>query len=211
MQSNRKKAQAIHRMDQLIRMINDEENGVFEGWISVCVPDESSIDEIEEIITEDPSFYAECCEYFATHVTDMILNGDWTENGFTTELFNSRIPREVEKKKQRSADNRQLPTFCPSCLNVDCVAHIDLGKESDSDGTFGKHRVFCTICGRSSCDMDTRSDAIEAFEDHGDNVHFEGSDTVLLQMIRVNALIRAGIPLNTRELIDSDLRERTNV
>lgn len=209
--NNKQKAQAIHRMDQLIRMINDEENGVFEGWISVCVPDESSLEEIEEIVADDPAFYSECCEYFATHVTDMILNGDWTENGFTTELYNSMAPREAEKRKQREADNRQLPTFCPSCLNVDCVAHINLGDEYDSEGTFGKHRVFCTVCGRRSHDMDTRSDAIEAFEDHGDTVHFEGADTVLLQMNRVNDLIRAGVPLNTREFLDRDLRERAGV
>ena len=92
--NNKQKAQAIHRMDQLIRMINDEENGVFEGWISVCVPDESSLAEIEEIVADDPTFYSECCEYFATHVTDMILNGDWTDNGFTTELYNSMAPRD---------------------------------------------------------------------------------------------------------------------
>lgn len=208
--NNRQKANALHRMDQLIRMINDEENGVFEGWISVCVPDEASVDEIEEIVNDDPAFYAECCEYFATNVTDMILDGDWTENGFTTELYNSQIPREVEKQKQRSADNRQLPTVCPSCLNADCVEHINLGNESDSDGAFGNHRVFCTTCGRRSCDMDTKADAIEAFEDHVDTVHFEGSDTVLLQMNRVNDLIRLGLPISARELSDMDLRERTN-
>lgn len=205
-----KKARQLHNMDRLIRMVNDEENGVFEGWISVCVPDEATVDEIADILQDDPNFYTECCEYFATHITDMILDGDWTDSGFTTELFNSQAPREAEKRKQRAADNRQLPTFCPSCLNVDCVEYINLGDETDSDGTFGNHRVFCTICGRRSCDMDTRADAIEAFEDHGDTVHFEGADTILLQMNRVNDLIRAGVPLNTRELIDRDLRERTN-
>lgn len=87
------KAKQLHRMDQLIRMVNDEENGVFEGWISGYVPDESSVEEIAEILQEDPSFYQECCEYFATSITDMILDGDWTDRGFTIELFNSRAAK----------------------------------------------------------------------------------------------------------------------
>lgn len=102
----------------------------------------------------------------------------------------------------------RIPTYCPSCLNVDCVEHVDLGNEYDSDGEFGNHMLECTICGRRTCDMDTLEDAVEAWEERGDVVHFEGSDTVLLDIDDIIKMIESGKVPTKLELINKDLRDR---
>ena len=74
-------------MDTAIRLLSDEENGIFEGWISLWVPDEATDGEIEEYINSDPEFYAGCCEYFARHISKLIVEGDWNDSGFSTEFY----------------------------------------------------------------------------------------------------------------------------
>ncbi len=52
------------RMDSVIRMINDEENGIFEGWITEYVADGDGIDD-EMDYADFESFYRDACGYFA--------------------------------------------------------------------------------------------------------------------------------------------------
>lgn len=105
----------------------------------------------------------------------------------------------------------KLPDYCPACLNDDCVIHVDLGDECDSDGTFGNHRLTCTKCGRTTCDMDTLEDAIEAWNGRDDTVHFEGADTVLLDMDVIIEMIQTfKQPPTKRELANLDIRNRVN-
>lgn len=104
----------------------------------------------------------------------------------------------------------EVPTYCMACLNVNCVVHNDLGDEYDSDGEFGNHNLECTICGRRTCDMDTLEDAIEAWEDRGDTVHYDGADTVLMRMDDILELINKGEPITRDELRAKDLRDRLN-
>ena len=52
--------------------------------------------------------------------------------------------------------------FCPDCGSSD-IEHIDLGDETDADGTYGNHRLRCRICGRTTRSMDTYEDAVDAF------------------------------------------------
>jgi len=52
--------------------------------------------------------------------------------------------------------------FCPDCGSSD-IEHIDLGDETDVNGTYGNHRLRCRYCGRVTLDMDTYEDAVDAF------------------------------------------------
>lgn len=103
-----------------------------------------------------------------------------------------------------------MPTYCPACLNTDCIVHNDLGDEIDSDGEFGSHNIECTICGRRTCDMDTLDDAIEAWEERGDVVHYDGADTVLMRITDIQELIEKGVVISRSDLRDKDLRNRLN-
>lgn len=106
------KARDLYRMDKVIRMVNDEDNGLFESWITECVPDGASLDELKELVTDLPEFYQECCEFFAVAISGLICNGEWTQSGFTAELFNPEAVREERK-------TLEIPSVCPSCLNSD--------------------------------------------------------------------------------------------
>ena len=49
-------AEEIMRMDTVIRMINDEENDIFEGWITEYVADGDKIDDVMDY-ADFESFY----------------------------------------------------------------------------------------------------------------------------------------------------------
>lgn len=103
-----------------------------------------------------------------------------------------------------------IPDYCPACLNDDCIEHIDLGDETDSDGTFGNHRLVCTKCGRRTDDMDTLEDAIEVWEERDDTVHFRGSEQVLMNIEDIIELVKSGKVPTVRELQDKDIRNVFN-
>ena len=61
------------------------------------------------------------------------------------------------------------PIRCPDCGELE-VYHLDLGDETDSDGTYGNHRIICECCGRRTTDQNTFMDAVEAFVGTDDTV-----------------------------------------
>ena len=105
----------------------------------------------------------------------------------------------------------EIPDFCIACLNSNCIEHIDLGNEEDEDGEFGNHRIVCTKCGRRTDDMDTLEDAIEAWEDRDDVVHFRGSEQVLMNISDILSLIMTRKIPTYSEIEDMDVRNRYNV
>lgn len=82
-------------MDTCIRMINDEENGILEGWLMLHVPDEASDEELLGVVQGDENFYAACCEFFARHMSRLIAKGGFDSRGRTVELFNVEAFREA--------------------------------------------------------------------------------------------------------------------
>lgn len=82
------KVQALRHMDNVIRMISDEETGIFEDWIALHVPDEASDEELASLIQEMPEFYPEACEFFARNIAILIDFGDWNKQGYSLEFFN---------------------------------------------------------------------------------------------------------------------------
>lgn len=78
---------ALRHMDNIIRAISDEENGIFDGWITLYVPDRMPDDELMYLCKTDPMFYPDACEFFARHVSKMLDNGSWNSDGWSTELW----------------------------------------------------------------------------------------------------------------------------
>lgn len=73
-------------MDKLIRCVNDEENGVFESWLSLGIPDGSTdADYIDMALNIDT--YNELCVLWAELMSSMLMEGDWNKSGYTTELY----------------------------------------------------------------------------------------------------------------------------
>lgn len=58
--------------------------------------------------------------------------------------------KETNRFAEKSPENVEveIPTFCPSCLNSECVELIDEGDEQDADGVFGNYHFRCSVCGR---------------------------------------------------------------
>lgn len=76
-------------MDRVIRCVNDEENGIFDDWITLHVPDGCSRDEWADLIEGHvQEAYLEACEFFARRMSNLIARGAWSEQGWTLELFN---------------------------------------------------------------------------------------------------------------------------
>lgn len=81
-----KRAQILRDMDTCIRMCTDEENGIFDTWITLYVPDEATDEELEEFAEDDPDYHA--CAFFARNIADMVVNGEWTKQGLSAEFYN---------------------------------------------------------------------------------------------------------------------------
>jgi hypothetical protein len=76
-------------MDRVIRCVNDEENGIFDDWITLHVPDGCSRDEWADLIEgRVQGAYLEACEFFARRMSNLIAKGAWSDQGWTLELFN---------------------------------------------------------------------------------------------------------------------------
>lgn len=73
-----------------------------------------------------------------------------------------------------------MQNFCCACGNENCLEHVDLGDEVDSDGQFGNNRIQCTVCGLRTADMDTLEDAVEAWNEQVE-LFFLGSDAILVK------------------------------
>lgn len=95
-------------MDKVIRCVNDEENGIFEDWITLHVPDGCSRDEWADLIEGHvQEAYLEACEFFARRMSNLIAKGAWSEQGWTLELFNRDehyFDAVVEKDKDEESD-----------------------------------------------------------------------------------------------------------
>lgn len=90
-----KRAQILRDMDTCIRMCTDEENGTFDTWITLYVPDEATDEELEEFAEDDLDYY-HACEFFARNIADMVVNGEWTKEGFSAEFYNAKANRRLK-------------------------------------------------------------------------------------------------------------------
>lgn len=82
------RANVLKNMDRVIRLVNDEGNGVFETWLMGGVPDGSTEQDFQEY-SGDMEMYKDCCILFAELISDMIVNGEWDNDGLTLEFFNT--------------------------------------------------------------------------------------------------------------------------
>ena len=89
------RAQALKNMDNAIRFINDEGNGIFDTWIAICIPDDTREDEWEEWAKDD-ELYDRCCEVFARNVARLIVEGEWDSQGFCAEFYNAHKDKKLE-------------------------------------------------------------------------------------------------------------------
>lgn len=78
----------LKRMDSVMRMVNDEENGVFDTWLSLGIPDRADDSDYIDIADDDAS-YTEICVLWAELMSELIADGEWSSEGHSLELYNS--------------------------------------------------------------------------------------------------------------------------
>ena len=100
--------------------------------------------------------------------------------------------KETKQSVEKSLNNAEVetPTFCPSCLNSECVELIDEGDEQDSEGVFGNYHFRCSVCGRRTDSMDTPADALESWKSH--EVNYMGSFAILMPIENLRKLCKDG-------------------
>ena len=98
--------------------------------------------------------------------------------------------KETNRFAEKSPENVEveIPTFCPSCLNHECVELIDEGDEQDADGVFGNYHFRCSVCGRRTDSMDTPADALESWQSH--EVNYLGSCAILMPIKNLRKLCK---------------------
>ena len=98
--------------------------------------------------------------------------------------------KETKQSAEKSLNNAEVetPTFCPSCLNSECVELIDEGDEQDSEGVFGNYHFSCSVCGRRTDSMDTPADALESW--NSNDTHFMGSCAILMPTANLRELCK---------------------
>ena len=98
--------------------------------------------------------------------------------------------KETNHFAEKSQENTEveIPTFCPSCLNHECVELIDEGDEQDADGVFGNYHFRCSVCGRRTDSMDTPADALESWQSH--EVNCLGSCAILMPIKNLRKLCK---------------------
>lgn len=98
--------------------------------------------------------------------------------------------KETNHFAEKSPENVEveIPTFCPSCLNSECVELIDEGDEQDADGVFGNYYFRCSVCGRRTDSMDTPVDALESWQSH--EVNCLGSCAILMPIKNLRKLCK---------------------
>ena len=98
--------------------------------------------------------------------------------------------KETNRFAEKSQENTEveIPTFCPSCLNHECVELIDEGDEQDADGVFGNYHFRCSVCGRRTDSMDSPADALESWQSH--EVNYIGSCAILMPIENLRKLCK---------------------
>ena len=98
--------------------------------------------------------------------------------------------KETNRFAEKSPENVEveIPTFCPSSLNHECVELIDEGDEQDADGVFGNYHFRCSVCGRRTDSMDTPVDALESWQSH--EVNYLGSCAILMPIKNLRKLCK---------------------
>ena len=91
------RAQTLKNMDEAIRSISDEGNGIFESWIALYIPDGTKENEWEEWARDD-ELYTGCCKFFARNVSSLIANGDYNDDGYCLEFFSPEAFNRGRKK-----------------------------------------------------------------------------------------------------------------
>lgn len=87
------------------------------------------------------------------------------------------MERRLAEIRREKMQELEIPVYCPSCNNKDCIELVDEGDEEDSEGVFGNYYVHCTICGRRTNSMDTPEDAVAVW--HDNDINFIGTEVVL--------------------------------
>lgn len=95
----RLRAQTLKNMDAAIRSVSDEENGIFETWIALYIPDDTKEDEWEEW-ARDEELYKNCCEFFSRNIANLIAYGEYNDDGYCLEFFNSEAFWKGRKKDE---------------------------------------------------------------------------------------------------------------
>lgn len=98
--------------------------------------------------------------------------------------------KETNHFAEKSQENTEveIPTFCPSCLNHECVELIDEGDEQDADGVFGNYHFRCSVCGHRTDSMDSPADALESWQSH--EVNYIGSCAILMPIENLRKLCK---------------------
>ena len=87
----------LMRMDKAVRCINDEENGIFEDWIALHVPDGYDSDELKDLTEGDLTrCYLDACEFFARRISKLIVDGDYDQRGFCLEFYNPKSSKKED-------------------------------------------------------------------------------------------------------------------
>ena len=99
---NNKRTENVRHMINVMQMINDEGNGVYETWLMLGPPDGCTDSEIEEFVT-DEEWYRDVCQLFAELISKLIATGGWNDDGYSTELYNTEAYRSwVNRRKENN-------------------------------------------------------------------------------------------------------------
>lgn len=95
--SHDKMLKTLMRMDKAVRCINDEENGIFEDWIELHIPDGCDSDELKDLTEGNLTrFYLDACEFFARRMSKLIVDGDYDQRGFCLEFYNPKSSKKED-------------------------------------------------------------------------------------------------------------------
>lgn len=86
----KRQAEIVMEMDKMIRSVNDEENGVFESWITYHLPDGANEEDAYGYCRDNADFYKECCEFFSREISYLFNHGDITKEGWSAEFWRDK-------------------------------------------------------------------------------------------------------------------------
>ena len=100
------RAVMLKMMDDAVSHITDEEEPAIGRWKAFGIPDESSVEYIEELL-DDEDLYDECCRIFAEEISRVIVKGEWTKDGWTAEFYSSKHDQTLKRPENLGSDELQ--------------------------------------------------------------------------------------------------------